>query len=406
VDDLEVDGELLAVVVEDEDADAATAGLESGGEAAPEVGLVDDGQVLLDVTGLGHGDNVAVLEVKDTVLLEDRAEHGLNDNAGGRVGDEGGLLVQLLGEEVDTEVTVLTGGSRRGDADDLAGTTLKHQEVTEADVGARDGDGVGEVRLARVTGARPGSRGRGSSIVVNIDVDVGVVLVGVDDAVRELVDATAEGVVVAVLVVVTHLGLLVGARVAGRLNGLLRDLHVLVVARTRGSSVNSEVAGDVDVLGLELSSRRRVDSAGVVGTVTLAVFTLSDVDGAAEGLMTVVNFDVSLGVVGARSLRSSGLVDVGLVLMLLDTGTAVTFFFTCYADLFFDAVFAATRKFSGSRERRVLTLPSGFRFLGNADVNLLGCLGLSLGFTVPIGRGEDAEGDRDAGFKVQVGDFC
>jgi hypothetical protein len=65
-----------------------------------------------------------------------------------------------------------------------------------------------------------------------------------------------------------------------------------------------------------------------------------------------------------RDCLPSGFVDVGLVLMLLDTGTAVTFFFTRYADLFFDAVFAATRKFSGSRERRVLTLPSGFRFLG------------------------------------------
>jgi hypothetical protein len=197
VDDLEVDGELLAVVVKDEDSDAATARLESGGETAPEVGLVDYGQVLLDVTSLGHSDNIAVLEIKDTVLLEDRTEHGLDDNARGRVGDERGLLVQLLGEEVDTEVTVLTGGSRRGDADDLAGAALEHQEVTEADVVARDGDGVGEVRLARVTGARPGSRGRGCSIVVNIHVDVRVVLVGVDDAVRELVDATAEGVVVA-----------------------------------------------------------------------------------------------------------------------------------------------------------------------------------------------------------------
>jgi hypothetical protein len=128
-----------------------------------------------------------------------------------------------------------------------------------------------------------------------------------------------------VLVVVTHLGLLVGAGVAGRLNGLLSDLHVLVVARTRGSSVNSEVAGDVNVLGLELSSRRRVDSAGVVGTVSLAVFTLSDVNGAGEGLVTVVNFDVSLGVVGARSLRSI-IFFVRLCCMVTGTGRVCIWF--------------------------------------------------------------------------------
>jgi hypothetical protein len=113
VDDLEVDGELAALVVENQDADAAAARLEGAGQTGPQVGLVNDLQVLLDIAGLSHGDNVAVLEVEDAVLLEDRAEHGLDDDAGGRVGDEGGLLVQLLGEEVDTKVAdTLTDESR------------------------------------------------------------------------------------------------------------------------------------------------------------------------------------------------------------------------------------------------------------------------------------------------------
>jgi hypothetical protein len=66
----------------------------------------------------------AVLEIKDTVLLEDRAEHGLDNNAGSRVGDERRLLVELLGEEVDTEVAVLASRSRNRDLDDLARAAL------------------------------------------------------------------------------------------------------------------------------------------------------------------------------------------------------------------------------------------------------------------------------------------
>lgn len=61
VDDLHVDAELAAAVVEDEHADAATARVEGGLETLPEVGLVHDGEVLLDVTGLGHGDDYDVV---------------------------------------------------------------------------------------------------------------------------------------------------------------------------------------------------------------------------------------------------------------------------------------------------------------------------------------------------------
>jgi hypothetical protein len=82
-----------------------------------------------------------ILEIENTVLLEDRAEHGLDDDTWGWVGDERGLFVQLLGEEVDTQVAVLTSGRGGGDTDDLARTALKDQEITEADVVAWDGDG-------------------------------------------------------------------------------------------------------------------------------------------------------------------------------------------------------------------------------------------------------------------------
>jgi len=51
--------------------------------------------------------------------------------------------VQLLGEEVNTEVAVLASLSRGGDADDLARAALQDQQVADPDVVAGDGDGVG-----------------------------------------------------------------------------------------------------------------------------------------------------------------------------------------------------------------------------------------------------------------------
>jgi hypothetical protein len=511
VDDLHVDGELTATIVEDQDADAATARLESLVEASVQVGLVNDRETLLDVASLGHGDNVALLHVKDTVLLEDRAEHGLDDNAGGGVGDERGLLMKLLGEEVDTKVAVLAGGRGGRDTDDLAGAALEHQEVTEADVVAGDGDGVGEVRLGRVTGTGAGTL-------------AGSLGIGAATLVAELVKALAEGVVVAVLVVVTHLAWFLGARKLGSLNGLseldvllvgltrnasvngLGELHVLLEGRARNGGVNGElvdlsvalelwrarragVNGEVvdlgllrglvlgaarasfnsevvdlsllgrvvlgaggfngevvdlgllslvelgrtsfngvvvnleGVGGLVLRTRGSVDSGREVGvgTDSLAVLALSDVDGGGVVGMTL-GVDLYVGVRGGvlRSrLRSTVftnefLVLVLLVLLLLDTGTAVTFFFTRNSDLFFTVVllFAARRNdfSSGGRERRVLTFPSGL-WLWGFDLNLFlnlgsGGLSLGLGLLVPICRWEDAEGDGDAGLKVQIDDFC
>jgi len=166
VDGLHVDGELTTVIADDQDADAATTGLEGLGETGPEVGLVDDWEGLLDITSLGHGNNRSVLEVKNTVLLEDRTEHGLDDNTWAWVGDERGLLMQLLGEEVNAQVSVLAGGRGGGDADDLARTTLKDQEIAEADVVAWDGDGVGCVCWLGDGSWQRSSAGATSSIFV------------------------------------------------------------------------------------------------------------------------------------------------------------------------------------------------------------------------------------------------
>jgi hypothetical protein len=72
--------------------------------------LINDGNGLLDIAGLGHSNDSAFLEIKDTILLEDWAKHSLDDNTGAWVGDEGRLFMQLLGEEINTQVSVLAGG--------------------------------------------------------------------------------------------------------------------------------------------------------------------------------------------------------------------------------------------------------------------------------------------------------
>jgi hypothetical protein len=107
----------------------------------------------------------------------------------------------LLGEEVNTQVSVLASCRRGGDADDLARTTLKDQEIANADVVAGDGDSVG--------GARGFDRALGSSLRSSAYLNVNffrlmMVLMmmrfsiedTITDTVCRLVETVAEGVVV------------------------------------------------------------------------------------------------------------------------------------------------------------------------------------------------------------------
>jgi hypothetical protein len=82
------------------------------------------------------------LNIEDPVLLEDRAKHSLNNDTWAWIRDEGRLLMQLLGEEIDTQVSVLAGGRGGGDTDDLARATLEDQEITDANMVAGNGDSV------------------------------------------------------------------------------------------------------------------------------------------------------------------------------------------------------------------------------------------------------------------------
>lgn len=141
VNNLVVNGQLLAVVRDDQDTDGPRSVAESLLQASPEVALVDDLETLLDLTSLSHGNELSVItDVDETVLLEDGSEKGVEDDRGRWVRDNTRLLVKLLGEQVNTEVTVLAGLSRGGDTDDLARAVLEDHQVTNADVVAGDGE--------------------------------------------------------------------------------------------------------------------------------------------------------------------------------------------------------------------------------------------------------------------------
>jgi hypothetical protein len=196
---LVVDGELLSVVGDDEDTDRSGSTTESLLELGEELALVDDLEALLDLSRLGHGDESTVIaDVDETVLLEDWAEEGVEDNGWRWVRDNAWLFVQLLGEEINTEVTMLSGLSGSGDANDLAWAVLEDDKVTNADVVAWDGEGV----LGDVVDRR----------------DVGVLLVGV---VRRGHLAAVR--VVVNVVVLSHGGGGVGVVGEGRLVGRKRS---------------------------------------------------------------------------------------------------------------------------------------------------------------------------------------
>jgi len=155
VNDLVVNSQLLSVVGNNQDPNGTRALSEGLPQLIPEIALVNDLQSLLDFTRLGHGDELSVItDVNEPVLLEYWAQEGVEDNRWRWVRDNTWLLMELLGEEVNTEVSVLTGLSRGGDTDDLAWTVLEDNQVTNADVMTRDrkGGSLGGVNRGDVSG--------------------------------------------------------------------------------------------------------------------------------------------------------------------------------------------------------------------------------------------------------------
>ena len=107
---------------------------------------------------------------------------------------------------------MLTGLRRSGDADDLAWSTLEDQKIADADVMAWDGNGVrrhttlDDADILTDTIADAG----GTTLFIQNDLFMIAVMVmmrveGMEDTVGGFLDAVAERVVVAFVIVVTHI---------------------------------------------------------------------------------------------------------------------------------------------------------------------------------------------------------
>jgi hypothetical protein len=212
---LEVNDELLVAVADDEDADGTGAGGEGFVDLLGKATLFNNLDAGRESTAISHGDKRAVTASDDLVLLEAGGQHAVQDNRGRRVGDDAVLLNQLVGEQVNTEVTVLAGGGRGSDADDLAWALLEDDQVTNADVVARNGEVGADSRDG--LGSRRGRSWLGG-LGLDRDVDLGqrvsllgLGVVGPGDVglgslnwVEELVDLAAE--VLDVVVVAVRVG--------------------------------------------------------------------------------------------------------------------------------------------------------------------------------------------------------
>lgn len=126
MNDLVIHSKLAASVVDDQYANTATAIGKGVVESRPQPALINDRETLLDIARLSHSNHAAIIaDIKHTVLLEDWTQHVLNNDGWRGVGDEAGLFVELLGEEIHTQVAVLARLRGSCDADDLARTALK-----------------------------------------------------------------------------------------------------------------------------------------------------------------------------------------------------------------------------------------------------------------------------------------
>jgi hypothetical protein len=210
MDNLVVNYQLAATIIDDQCSNTSSAICESCLNPAIKTTLVNDPQTLLDITSLGHADDQTITaHVKDAILLVDWAEHALYVDAGLRVAHEGALLLKLAGEEVHAQVSVLTSLWRGGDADDLARTPLKDYEITDADELARDWDGVARVAAARLDEADLltdtfSHAGWTTFFILDDHLFAIMVTEWVSNTIGGTLKATAEGVIFALVVVVTH----------------------------------------------------------------------------------------------------------------------------------------------------------------------------------------------------------
>lgn len=211
MDELVVNNQLTTTVVDNLGTDATTAISEGVTDSPKEITLGNDGEALLNITSLSHSDNATIItEVQDAVSLVHGTKHGLDNNGRGRVSNEARLLLKLAGEEVDAQVSVLAGLRGDGDTDDLAGTALQDEDVADADEVAGDGDGFGSIGAAAglddadVLADAVAEAGGAALVWVGELVLLQVMLMRVDQTIGGPFNAAAKGVVLTLVVVVTH----------------------------------------------------------------------------------------------------------------------------------------------------------------------------------------------------------
>lgn len=138
---LEVNYELLLTVADDKDTDGTRALTEGSVDLLGKITLGNDLDTSLDLTVVGLDEESGIITgLDDLVLLEGRGQHGVDDNRWGWVADNTDFLTEFAREQINTQVTVLAGGGRSGDADDLRWALLEDDQVTDTDVVAWDGE--------------------------------------------------------------------------------------------------------------------------------------------------------------------------------------------------------------------------------------------------------------------------
>lgn len=311
MNDLHINDQLPATIIDDQHTHTAPAVRESTIDPLEQTTLVNNRQTLLDVSRLGHGDDQAVVaDVQDTVLLENRAQHGLHDDAGGRVADERALLVQLAREQIHAQIPVLARLRGHADANHLTGAALQQEYVADADEVALDGHAAatepwldeahlfdGPVTYTyRTRGTSSTGVAFGDDDFVALDDATSVVVVvgeGVQDAIGRTLHPAAEAVVLAFVVVVAHF-VVGGGGGIGDFNFFLLHAHVGcgccygatafvfdVVGRVGGAAAVVAL-GDVEL---------RLEGAGVVVDASVAI----DVDFDVVSCVAAVNVDVDVG---------------------------------------------------------------------------------------------------------------
>ena len=119
--------------------------------------------------------------------------------------------MELLREEVYSEIAVLASLSRCGDTNDLAGTALKHQKVTNTDVVTRDGDGLRSpspsLDITNILRHSFTDAGRTTLALLFLNDYLLTLVLGcerMENAVGCFLEAVTERVIVSLVVVVSH----------------------------------------------------------------------------------------------------------------------------------------------------------------------------------------------------------